>query len=160
MSEETTESETESRAEKVSYEAYTGVWTVDGKTHDRVLSEGGKELSCTIIENNQFTGSLYFQQEMTDRFGMVEEIRGEIVEDELYFDYSDDEWGNSATLHILFQDDRILIEVLNVTEAVGGSAYGINGTYELIREKIASSPELTGTEDEISNAVNERSRHS
>lgn len=165
LAEETMENETENKAGKVSYEAYTGVWTVDGKTYDQILSEGGVELSCTIIENNQFTGSLFFQQEITGRFGMVDEIRGEIVQNELYFDYSDDEWGNSGVLHIQFQNDRIQIELLNVKEPVGGSDYGINGTYELRKENetensaIASSSGLTGTDDETRNAADERSQY-
>lgn len=70
-----------------------------------------------------------------ERFALIENISGKIEQSELYFDYADDEWGNSGTLHIQFLSDSIYVEILNYKKADNGSDYGINGSFELIREK-------------------------
>ena len=72
---------------------------------------------------------------MMERFALIENISGKIEQSELYFDYADDEWGNSGTLHIQFLSDSIYVEILNYKKADNGSDYGINGSFELIREK-------------------------
>lgn len=126
----------------------------DGRTHDQILSEGGVELSCTITESNRLTGTLFAQQEMTERFAVVEDISGEIEQNELLFDYADDGWGNSGTLHMQFRNDSIYVEILNYCEADGGSDYGISGYYELIRENEAES-----REKELENTIDERSQY-
>ena len=81
-----TENEIENKEDGVIYEVYTGNWSNDGRTHDQILSEGGVELSCTITESNRLTGTLFAQQEMTERFAVVEDISGEIEQNELLFD--------------------------------------------------------------------------
>ena len=86
---------------------YSGYWSCEGKTHEQILAEGGIELSCTITGDNQFSGTLFSQQEITERFATIEDISGKIEQAELYFDYTDDEWGNSGTLHIQFLSDSI-----------------------------------------------------
>ncbi len=147
---------------------YSGYWSYEGKTHEQILAEGGIELSCTITEDNQFSGTLYSQQEITQRFASIEDISGKIEQEELYFDYADDEWGNSGTLHIKFLSDSISVDVLNWKKADNGSDYGISGSYELIRQKedisendIAdnSSYNSSWTEEEIIKAINERSQY-
>ena len=147
---------------------YSGYWSYEGKTHEQILAEGGIELSCTITEDNQFSGTLYSQQEITQRFASIEDISGKIEQEELYFDYTDDEWGNSGTLHIKFLSDSISVDVLNWKKADNGSDYGISGSYELIRQKedisendIAdnSSYNSSWTEEEIIKAINERSQY-
>ena len=147
---------------------YSGYWSYEGKTHEQILAEGGIELSCTITEDNQFLGTLYSQQEITQRFASIEDISGKIEQEELYFDYADDEWGNSGTLHIKFLSDSISVDVLNWKKADNGSDYGISGSYELIRQKedisendIAdnSSYNSSWTEEEIIKAINERSQY-
>ena len=70
-----------------------------------------------------------------ERFALIENISGKIEQSKLYFDYADDEWGNSGTLHIQFLSDSIYVEILNYKKADNGSDYGINGSFELIREK-------------------------
>ncbi|MDE5930938.1 MAG: hypothetical protein K2H40_00425 [Lachnospiraceae bacterium] len=50
---------------------------------------------------------------MTERFASIEDISGKIELAELDFDYTDDEWGNSGTLHIHFWGDSIYVEILN-----------------------------------------------
>lgn len=149
-----TENEIENKEDGVIYEVYTGNWSNDGRTHDQILSEGGVELSCTITESNRLTGTLFAQQEMTERFAVVEDISGEIEQNELLFDYADDGWGNSGTLHMQFRNDSIYVEILNYCEADGESDYGISGYYELIRENEAES-----REKELENTIDERSQY-
>lgn len=149
-----TENEIENKEDGVIYEVYTGNWSNDGRTHDQILSEGGVELSCTITESNRLTGTLFAQQEMTERFAVVEDISGEIEQNELLFDYADDGWGNSGTLHMQFRNDSIYVEILNYCEADGGSDYGISGYYELIRENEAES-----REKELESTIDERSQY-
>lgn len=149
-----TENEIENKEDGVIYEVYTGNWSNDGRTYDQILSEGGVELSCTITESNRLTGTLFAQQEMTERFAVVEDISGEIEQNELLFDYADDGWGNSGTLHMQFRNDSIYVEILNYCEADGGSDYGISGYYELIRENEAES-----REKELENTIDERSQY-
>lgn len=149
-----TENEIENKEDGVIYEVYTGNWSNDGRTHEQILSEGGVELSCTITESNRLTGTLFAQQEMTERFAVVEDISGEIEQNELLFDYADDGWGNSGTLHMQFRNDSIYVEILNYCEADGGSDYGISGYYELIRENEAES-----REKELENTIDERSQY-
>ena len=149
-----TENEIENKEDGVIYEVYTGNWSNDGRTHDQILSEGGVELSCTITESNRLTGTLFAQQEMTERFAVVEDISGEIEQNELLFDYADDGWGNSGTLHMQLRNDSICVEILNYCEADGGSDYGISGYYELIRENEAES-----REKELENTIDERSQY-
>ena len=149
-----TENEIENKEDGVIYEVYTGNWSNDGRTHDQILSEGGVELSCTITESNRLTGTLFAQQEMTERFAVVEDISGEIEQNELLFDYADEGWGNSGTLHMQFRNDSIYVEILNYCEADGGSDYGISGYYELIRENEAES-----REKELENTIVERSQY-
>ena len=150
------------------FAGYSGYWSYEGKTHEQIIAEGGIELSCTITEDDQFSGTLFSQQEITERFASIEDINGKIEQGELYFDYSDDEWGNSGTLHIQFLSDSIYVDVLNYKKADNGSDYGINGSFELIRQKEdLSENDITDdliynsswTEEEIINAVNERSRY-
>ena len=150
------------------FAGYSGYWSYEGKTHEQIIAEGGIELSCTITEDNQFSGTLYSQQEITERFASIEDISGKIEQEELYFDYSDDEWGNSGTLHIQFLSDSICVEILNYESAENGSDYGISGAFELIRQKedisenditVNSSYNSSWTEEEIIKAVNERSKY-
>ncbi len=150
------------------FAGYGGYWSYEGKTHEQIIAEGGIELSCTITEDNQFSGTLYSQQEITERFASIEDISGKIEQEELYFDYSDDEWGNSGTLHIQFLSDSIYVNVLNYKKADSGSDYGINGAFELVRQKEEllkndttdnSIYNSSWTEEEIIKAVNERSQY-
>lgn len=150
------------------YAGYSGFWAYEGKTHEQIIAEGGIELSCTITEDNQFSGTLFSQQEITERFASIEDISGKIEQEELYFDYSDDEWGNSGTLHIQFLSDSIYVDILNYKKADSGSDYGINGAFELIRQKEElSENDITDnsiynsswTEEEMIKAVNERSQY-
>lgn len=146
---------------------YSGYWSYEGKTHEQIIEEGGIELSCTITEDNQFSGTLFSQQKMTERFALIEDSSGKIEQKELYFDFTDDEWGNSGTLHLQFLSNSIYAEVLNYKKADNGSDYGISGSFELIRQKDILENDITDnsthnsswTEEEIIKAVNERSQY-
>lgn len=70
---------------------YSGYWSYEGKTHEQIIAEGGIELSCTITEDNQFSRTLFSQQEITEWFASIAGISGKIEQEELYFDYADDE---------------------------------------------------------------------
>ena len=120
--------------DSINFSEYSGYWSYEGKTHEQILAEGGIGLSCTITGNNQFSGLLFSQQEITERLALIEDISGKIEQAELYFDYTDDGWGNSGTLHIQFLDDSIHVEVLDDKNADNDSDYGIGGSFELIRE--------------------------
>lgn len=106
---------------------------------------------------------MYSQQEITERFASIEDISGKIEQAELYYDYSDDEWGNSGTLHIQFLSDSIYVEILHDKEADHDSDYGISGSFELIREKedTVADPgyDPSWTEEELIGAINERSQY-
>ena len=150
--------------DSIIYDEYSGYWSYEGKTQEQILAEGGIELSCTITEDNQFSGTLFSQQEITERFASIEDISGKIEQGELYFDYADDEWGNSGTLHIQFLSDSIYVEVLNYKKADSGSDYGISGSFELIRQKEDSTENdiadnSSWTEEEIIKTINERSQY-
>lgn len=120
--------------DSINFSEYSGYWSYEGKTHEQILAEGGMELSCTITGDNQFSGLLFSQQEITGRLASIEDISGKIEQAELYFDYTDDGWGNSGTLHIQFLDDSIHVEVLDDKNADNDSDYGIGGSFELMRE--------------------------
>lgn len=77
--------------DSITFDEYSGYWSYEGKTHEQILAEGGIELSCTITEDNQFSGTLFSQQEITERFASIEDISGKIEQGEVYFDYTDDE---------------------------------------------------------------------
>ena len=154
--------------DSITFAEYSGYWSYQGKTHEQILAEGGIELSCTITEDNQFSGTLFSQQETTERFALIDDISGKMEQAELYFDYTDDEWGNSGTLHIQFLSDSIYVEVLNDKKADSGSDYGLSGSFELIRQKediakkgIAdhSNDNSSWTEEEITKSINEKSQY-
>lgn len=96
-----------SQSTNVPLEQYSGSWSYGGKTRDQIIQNGGIELSCTITEDNYFTGTLFSQQEISQRIAFID-ISGKIEDKELYFDYTDDGWENSD--------------------------YGIDGEFKLIRE--------------------------
>ncbi len=121
------------------YESYTGKWTVAPgyvAAYENPMPESGNELICSISNGNEFYGNLFTEQETTERIASVEDIVGTIQNGELFFDFTDDGWGNAGTIHITFLPNQINVEVLNLQKAEeNASGYGISGTYEMtIRE--------------------------
>ena len=121
------------------YESYTGKWTESPgyvAAYENPWPDSGNELTCSISNGNEFYGSLFIEQEMTERIASVEDIVGTIQNGELFFDFTDDGWGGSGTLHITFLPNQINVEVLNHQIAEENAiGYGVSGTYEMtIRE--------------------------
>lgn len=122
------------------YESYTGKWT-EGTgyvaAYENPMPESRNELTCSISNGNEFYGNLFTEQGMTERIASVEDIAGTIQNGELFFEFADDGWGGTGTLHIMFLPNQINVEVLDhqiAEENVIG--YGVSGTYEMtIREK-------------------------
>lgn len=121
------------------YESYTGKWTVGPGyvlAYADPMPGSGNKLICNISNGNEFYGSLFTEQEMTERIASVEDITGTIQNGELFYEFTDDGWGGSGTLHIMFLPNQINVEVLNHQIAEENAiGYGVSGSYEMtIRE--------------------------
>lgn len=121
------------------YESYTGKWSVGAgyiAAYDNPEPAGRKELTCSISNGNEFYGNLFTEQAITERIASVEDIVGTIQNDELFFEFTDDGWGGTGTLHIMFLPNQINVDVLDYQMAEENAiGYGISGTYEMtIRE--------------------------
>lgn len=121
------------------YESYTGKWTVGPgyvAAYENPMPESRNELTCSISNGNEFYGNLFTEQGMTERIASVEDIVGTIQNGELFFEFTDDGWGGSGTLHIMFLPNQINVEVLNYQMAEENViGYGISGTYEMTIRK-------------------------
>lgn len=121
------------------YESYSGKWRVStgyAAAYEETAPVSRNELTCQISNGNEFSGSLYTEQGMTQRIASVDEITGTIQNGELFYDFTDDGWGETGTLHIMFLPNQINVDVLNYQMAEENvSGYGISGMYEMkIRE--------------------------
>lgn len=121
------------------YGSYTGKWSVDPgyiAAYEDPVPESSNELTCSISNGNEFRGSLFTEQGTTERFASVEDIAGTIQNGELFYEFTDDGWGGTGTLHIMFLPNQINVEVLDYQMAEENvSGYGISGIYEMtIRE--------------------------
>lgn len=121
------------------YESYSGKWRVSTgyvAAYEETAPVSRNELTCQISNGNEFSGSLYTEQGMTQRIASVDEITGTIQNGELFYDFTDDGWGGTGTLHIMFLPNQINVDVLNYQMAEENvSGYGISGMYEMkIRE--------------------------
>lgn len=147
------------------YQQYNGYWSVDGISHDKIIEQGGAELYCSVTENNLFEGMMYTQQGTTERIAEIDNISGEIQNDELLFEFSDDGFGNSGTLHIVFLENTISVEVIDFKmDEENSTGYGISGNYSFIKmidaEKNEQSVDMSSlTEEELMAEVNSRSQY-
>lgn len=147
------------------YQQYNGYWSVDGISHDKIIEQGGAELYCSVTENNLFEGMMYTQQGTTERIAEIDNISGEIQNDELLFEFSDDGFGNSGTLHIVFSENTISVEVIDFKmDEENTTGYGISGNYSFIKmidsEKNEQSVDMSSlTEEELMAEVNSRSQY-
>ena len=121
------------------YESYSGKWRVSVgyvAAYEETDPVSRNELICQITNGNEFSGSLFTEQGMTQRIASVDEITGTIQNGELFYDFTDDGWGGTGTLHIMFLPNQINVDVLNHQMAEeNASGYGISGMYEMkIRE--------------------------
>lgn len=118
------------------YSIYSGYWSVDGLTHEEIITSGGAELNCSIEGKNMFTGSIFTQQASTQRFAAIDNITGEIKDNTLSYPFADDGFGNSGTLQLQFSEDSIRVEVTDYHMSdKNASGYGISGTYLFIKEQ-------------------------
>ena len=124
----------EDEGDTTDYESYTGAWSAGGLNHETILAQGGTELICHIEQKNIFSGSMYTQQGITERFASLDNISGIIENGMLQFPFSDDGWGGSGILCIRFTEDQITVDVSEYqmadTNLIG---YGISGSYELVQ---------------------------
>ncbi len=117
------------------YEAYSGSWTEGGISSDTILNDGGTQITITITNGNQLKGELLSQQEIGDRIAGIDNIRATIENKECFFDFSDDGWGGTGTLHMEFLVDEIKIDVINYEmDENNQSGFGVMGVYHLKRE--------------------------
>ncbi|RKD31740.1 YARHG domain-containing protein [Lacrimispora algidixylanolytica] len=161
---QTIKTEAEKEIEKENYESYSGLWTVNGLSHDAVISNGGAEFSFQVKDTNNLNGYFFTQQATSQRISEIDTITGKIINGELNFRFDDDVWGGSGLLHITFRSDAIRIEVqdykMNDTNMSG---YGISGSYQLKRSekneaKDSENKVLEGptSEEELLDAVHEK----
>ncbi|MDE5931308.1 MAG: hypothetical protein K2H40_02335, partial [Lachnospiraceae bacterium] len=117
------------------YESYTGKWRVGTgyiAAYENPEPESRNELTCSISNGNEFSGSLFTEQGITERFALVEDITGTIQNGELFYEFTDDGWGGTGTLHITFLPNQINVEVLDYQMAEENViGYGISGSYEM-----------------------------
>lgn len=121
------------------YESYTGKWCVGPgyvAAYEDPMPTSRNELICSISNGNEFSGSLFTEQGITERIASVDDIVGTIQNGELFYEYADDGWGGTGTLHIMFLPNQINVEVLDHQIAEENAiGYGISGSYEMtIRE--------------------------
>lgn len=121
------------------YESYTGKWTVSPgyvAAYENPMPVSRNELTCSISNGNEFYGNLFTEQGMTERIASVEDIAGTIQNGELFYEFTDDGWGGTGTLHIMFLPNQINVDVLDYQMAEENViGYGISGTYEMTIRK-------------------------
>lgn len=117
------------------YESYSGKWCVSTgfiAAYEDPSPVSRNELTCSIRNGNEFSGSLFTEQGMTERFASVDDIAGTIENGELFYEFEDDGWGGTGTLHITFLPNQINVDVLNYQMAEENViGYGISGNYEM-----------------------------
>ncbi len=117
------------------YESYSGKWRVSTgfiAAYEDPSPVSRNELTCSIRNGNEFSGSLFTEQGMTERFASVDDIAGTIENGELFYEFEDDGWGGTGTLHITFLPNQINVDVLNYQMAEENViGYGISGNYEM-----------------------------
>lgn len=147
------------------YQEYSGYWSVNGDSHDEIVVNGGTELYCSITESNLFEGWIFAQQGLMERIVEIDNISGEIKNNEMFFDFADDGWGNSGTLHMTFSMDTIDLEVIDFKmDEENATGYGISGNYSFVKMidtgEVRQSIDIHSmTEEELMAEVNSRSQY-
>lgn len=95
-------------------EKYSGVWTTDGHPVNTIYTKtGGKILSIEVI-GNYIKGSYVCVQGMSFRIASIDNIEAEIVSNVINFDFEDDGWGNSGKIKIIFEEDNISVDIVQL----------------------------------------------
>jgi hypothetical protein len=161
---QTIKTESKKETEKENYEDYSGHWSVDGLSHDDIISNGGAEFSFQVTGINNLNGYFFTQQGNSERIAEIDTITGKIMNGELKYKFDDDGWGGSGLLHITFRSDEIQIEVEEYKiDDTNMSGYGISGSYQLKRvekDEATDSENKTSedptSEEELLDAVHEK----
>lgn len=118
------------------FSAYSGTWTLDGKSADEVKKRGGAVLECEIADSRWFSGSLLVQSASGQQV-RIDGIQSAIADTRIFeYRFEDDGCGNSGTLHISFEDGKISVKVLNFQrnpDRPFGAA--VSGDYEFLPEE-------------------------
>jgi hypothetical protein len=152
------------KTETDDYEGYTGLWSMNGLSHDAVISNGGVEFSIQITDRNNLNGYLFTQQGTSERIAEIDQITGKIINGECNYGFNDDGWGGSGILHITFSKDTIQIEVQDYKmKDTNLSGYRISGVYQLDRsenketdEAQSKTTESQTSEQQLLEAVQEK----
>lgn len=119
------------------YESYSGKWAVSAgeiAAYENPQPVSRNELTCSISNGNEFDGNMFTEQGLTERIASIEGITGTIENGELFYEFMDDGWGGTGTLHMVFLPNQITVEVLDYKMAEDNViGYGISGRYEMIR---------------------------
>jgi len=160
---QTIKTENEKETKKDNYEDYSGHWSINGLSHDAIISNGGAEFSFQVTDTNNLNGYFFTQQGTSERIAEIDNITGSIINGELTYKFDDDGWGGSGLLHITFRSDVIQIEVKEYKiDDTNMSGYGISGSYQLKRSEKnelkdsenKTSEDLT-SEEELLDAIHE-----
>lgn len=134
------------------YESYSGTWTQGGVSADSIITEGGAKLELIVTDGNKVKASVFTQQGTTERFADIEDITGTITDNSFDYKFEDDGWGGTGTLHFVFQEQSILMEVNDYQMAEeNASGYGISGAYEFLKADSAegTNQQKTGEADSV-----------
>ncbi len=161
---QTIKTENEKETEKDNYEGYSGHWSINGLSHDAIISNGGAEFSFQVTDTNNLNGYFFTQQGTSERLAEIDNITGKIINGELNYRFDDDGWGGSGLLHITFRSDAIQIEVENYKiDDTNMSGYGISGSYQLKRSEKNESKDSENktsedptSEEELLDAIHEK----
>ena len=123
----------ESDIQNADYQKYNGYWSTNGQSDEDIKKNGGTEFHIKIVNGNELNGYLFSQEETSERFAEIDDIKGTVTDGKCSYSFADDGWGNSGTHFIHLNDDEVTIEVkdfiMGEDNAIG---YGIDGSYDLI----------------------------
>lgn len=129
------ESQSDETTEKNDYSRYNGVWTTDGISKEELLENGGTELTLTITNGNQASGSLFSQQGTSERIANID-FSGEIEGNQLVYSFNDDGWDGKGTLNFVFKDNEVDLDVSDyVLSDDNPTGWGIKGSYAFFSAK-------------------------
>lgn len=84
------------------YASYSGTWTSNGYDESDIYTQEGGAILSIHIEKNHLEGTYVYVQDNSYRIASVENIDTEIIDSIAEFDFSDDGWGNSGKLTLVF----------------------------------------------------------
>ena len=117
-------------------EIYSGIWTTDGHPASMIYTKTGGEILEIKIEENHIKGSYVCVQETNFRIASIDNIETEIISGVADFDFEDDGWGNSGKIKFIFEEDKIIVEVIQlIINSDNATGMSVSGSI-LLRENI------------------------